>query len=260
MFIFILILLINIIGLINCFSLLPNTINSINSPILNDLAIAGTSLTGTKIILDSMKEITYFQNNANVTRKGVHIFAAPLFLSTWQFYDSRYVAFIVPLISSLYLIKDSKSISKILSRSGNNGEIFNGPLIYTSLLSLITILFWKDDLIGMISMIQLSIGDGFSDIIGRKYGRNKWFGEFSNKSIEGSIGFFISSSLVSYLFLSMETTSLSTNCFDSNYSIEEIIFISLMCSLSEVFLKIDDNISIPFMALFSHYVLKYFFY
>ncbi len=252
MFIFILILLINIIGLINCFNLLSNTINSINTPIFNDLTIAGTSLTGTKIILDSMKEITYFQNNINYTRKGIHICAAPLFLSTWQFYDSKYIASFVPLIASFYLIKESKSISKILSRTGDNGEIFNGPLIYTSLLTLITIIFWKDNSIGMISMIQLSIGDGFSDIIGRKYGKNKWFGEFSNKSIEGSLGFFISSSFVSYLFLSMETC-----CFDSNYSLEEILLISFICSLSEVFSKIDDNISIPLAALLSHYILRF---
>lgn len=218
-----------------------------NHNLIHDVSISGASLITSKLALDNMKALSL---NQNTTRKLVHITAAPVFMSTWQFYDSKYIALSVPILASLYLVKNSNSLSDILSRSGNKNEIFKGPLIYTLVLSLTTLIYWKEDPIGLIAMTQLSIGDGFADIIGRKYGNNKW--KFNKKkSVEGSIGFVITSTLFTYFLIN--NLNLNENIY--NYSFNEIFIISLVCSLTELFSKIDDNISIPLAAIFTNYFL-----
>lgn len=218
-----------------------------NHNLIQDISISGASLVSSKLALDNMKTLSL---NQNTTRKLVHITAAPAFISTWQFYDSKYIAASVPILASLYLVKNSNSLSDIISRSGNKNEIFKGPLIYTIVLSLITLNYWKEDPIGLIAMTQLSIGDGFADIIGRKYGNNKW--KFNKKkSVEGTIGFLTTSSLFTYFLL------YNLDIFENihSYSFNEIFIISLSCSLTELFSKIDDNISIPLTAIFINYFL-----
>lgn len=218
-----------------------------NHNLIHDISISGVSLLTSKFALDNMKVLSL---NQNATRKLVHITAAPAFMSTWQFYDSKYIAASVPIIATLYLVQNSNSLSSIISRSGNKDEIFRGPLIYTIILSLITLTYWKEDPIGLIAMTQLSIGDGFADIIGRKYGNNKW--EFNKKkSVEGTIGFLTTSSLFTYFLIN------NLNIFENihSYSFIEIFIISSTCSFIELFSKIDDNLSIPLTAIFTNYFL-----
>lgn len=219
---------------------------------IHDISISGASLIGSKLALDNLKTLHL---NQNVTRKLVHITSAPAFIATWQFYDSKYIAASVPILASLYLAKNSKSLSEIISRSGNNDEIFKGPLIYTIILSFVTLLYWKDDPIGLIAMNQLAIGDGFADLIGRKFGKNKWIFN-RKKSIEGTIGFLITSTFSTYFLL--RTLNLYENIH--SYSLKEIFVISIACSLTETFSKIDDNISIPFAAVISNYFVLVFRY
>lgn len=225
---------------------------------MNDLMISGLSLTASNIALNKMKNCTCIESHSNITRKLVHITAAPMFISTWQFYNYRYTASLVPIISSFYLIKNKSSLSKILSRSGDSEEIFKGPLLYTLVLSLITLVFWKENPIGAFSMIQLAIGDGFADIIGRKYGKIKWFDK--SKSVEGSIGFFLTSLLSTMVLNSYinDMNWVSVNELHPHYSFQQIALISLVSALTEVFSKIDDNISIPLSCLISNYFITFF--
>ncbi len=225
---------------------------SVVRSIQSDILLSGVSLGTSKLVLDRLKSSEFFIENSNVTRKMIHISAAPLFMSTWKFYNYKNIATLVPLISSLYLVRSSNVTSKILSRSGDEKEILKGPLIYTIILSLITNFYWKSDPIGMISMIQLSIGDGFADIIGRRYGKNKWINTSNKKSVEGSIGFLITSFLSSYLFINMNLDIFPNNIHYSNL---DIFLISLICSLSEAYSKLDDNISIPVSALITNYII-----
>ena len=236
----------------NLFSLSYSFDYSVIRSIQSDILLSGISLGTSKLVLDNLKSSEFFVENSNVTRKMIHISAAPLFMSTWKFYNYKNIATLVPLISSLYLVRSSNDTSKILSRSGDSKEIFKGPLFYTIILSLITNFYWKSDPIGMISMIQLSIGDGFADIIGRKYGKTKWINTNNKKSVEGTIGFLTTSFLSSYLFLNMNVDIFPNNL---NYSNLDIFIISLICSLSEVYSKLDDNISIPVSALITNYII-----
>jgi dolichol kinase len=54
------------------------------------------------------------------------------------------------------------------SRSGSKTEALGGPLIYTTVLFLCTLLFFRDSPIGVVAMTQMAAGDGIADIIGRQ--------------------------------------------------------------------------------------------
>ena len=187
--------------------------------------------------------------NANTTRKIIHISTAPAFISTWGLYnqyDAKLWATSVPLFASFFLLYKGDELAEIISRSGNSKEIFKGPLLYTSILTILTYYYWIDNPIGIIAMIQLAIGDGFADIIGRKFGKIKW--PYNNKkSIEGTLGFFITSII--------STQLLVNNFYHYDFDFNKIIIISLVSSLVETFSNIDDNISIPLSVLLVNYLL-----
>jgi len=223
--------------LVNSFLFQP-VINPILS--VSQLVLAKTGL---ELLQDSKLD-------ANTTRKMIHITCAPTFLSSLNLYNDynpKLWATSVPFLATLFLIYKSDNLSKIISRSGDTKEIFKGPLIYTLMLTLFTYYYWKNNPIGMIAMIQLSVGDGFADLAGRKFGKNKWFFN-SKKSIEGTFGFFITSFLFTEIFIN--------NLYHFNYGIEKIFIISLVSSLIETLPKIDDNISIPFSVLFVDKILN----
>ena len=179
----------------------------------------------------------------NLTRKIIHISTAPSFMTTWKFYNeinSKNWASFVPIFATFYMLSKKGDLAKIISRSGNENEILKGQILYTIVLSIITYFYWIDDPIGIIAMIQLAVGDGFADIIGRNFGNNKWKHN-SKKSIEGTIGFFITSSIFTQLFVNYY--------FDYNFDFSKIIVLSLIASLIETFSEIDDNISVPISVI-----------
>lgn len=223
---------------------LPSVCSFNFHPFINPI-ISTSNLAMSNIALKNIKQ---FDINPNITRKVIHIASAPTFISTWNLYNDNYPklwATSVPLTTTLYLIVKKKSISSIISRSGNSKEILNGPLLYTFILSFVTFYYWTDNPIGLITMSQLSFGDGFADILGRKYGKTKWIYN-KNKSLEGTLGFFLSSYI---------GTNLMVNLFSEIENTHNIFLISLICSFIETIPFIDDNISIPMTVfLISNYL------
>jgi phytol kinase len=186
--------------------------------------------------------------NANFTRKIIHISTAPTFISTWNFYNNfnpKLWATLVPIFTSLFLIYKGDKLTTIISRSGDSKEILKGPLIYTLVLSYLTYTYWLNNPIGIIAMTQLSIGDGFADIIGRNFGKTKW-PHSNKKSVEGTLGYFLTSLI--------GTQILVNNYYNYDYDFNKIIIISLISSLVETFSEVDDNISIPLSVLFLDYL------
>lgn len=210
---------------------------------LKNPTIAATTLGIGKKYISTLSKLDI---DRNLTRKIIHITCAPAFISTWTLYNdffTRYWAVLVPFISSFYLIYKKNDLKKSISRSGKSNELFKGPLIYSLILTYITYKYWLFSEIGIVSMLLLSIGDGYADIIGRKYGKNKWFFN-KKKSIEGTIGFCISSFIGCLIFF---------NIFHYNYSINifKLLILSLFSGVIELIPFIDDNISIPlFIILF----------
>jgi phytol kinase len=70
------------------------------------------------------------------------------------------------------IMKDPAAI-EAMSRSGDRREILRGPLFYGIVFVLLTILFWRDSVIGIVALMILCGGDGLADIAGKRYGEAK---------------------------------------------------------------------------------------
>lgn len=74
-------------------------------------------------------------------------------------------------------------------------------MIYSVVLLLCTVLFFRSSTLGVIAISQMAAGDGIADIIGRKYGKVKW--SFAkSKSIVGSAAFVVGGFVCSLTVLS----------------------------------------------------------
>lgn len=134
-----------------------------------------------------------------LSRKIIHMGTGPIFVACWLLFPdepiSRYLAALVPLaitiqfaLVGLGLIKDQAAVDA-MSRTGDRKEILRGPLFYGIVFILLTIIYWRENPIGIIALMLLCGGDGLADIIGKQYGviRIPWS---PNKSLAGSIAVF----------------------------------------------------------------------
>lgn len=165
-----------------------------------------------------------------VTRKVIHIFAAPIYVVTWILFTgtwlSRWLALIVPLFFVLQFVAigtgkvKNEDFVRSMSRSGDPKELLGGTLYYAVIMVVMTIIAFyvpaTADLslatpMALIVLGCLAGGDGLADVIGRKYGGDKKFGfGGAERTVIGSIGMFIGSflfSIILVLIFSLEATS-----------------------------------------------------
>jgi dolichol kinase len=177
-----------------------------------------------------------------VTRKIIHIFAAPLFLVCWQLYSgsggSRYFAMFVPLAFIIQFAaigmgwrKDEAFVNS-MSRSGDPRELLGGTLHYAIIMFICTILFFNaggaagnGNPAALYILGALAGGDGLADIIGRRFGGEKKFGVGgAEKTIAGSLGMFFGSVLMILVL---------TLIFGSGVNLAAIVVLSLFATIVE---------------------------
>lgn len=137
---------------------------------------------------------------SRLSRKLIHIGTGPIFVLCWlMFVDihiSRWLAALVPLVITAQfvlvgtgVIKDDAAV-KAMSRTGDRREILRGPLFYGLVFVAVTLLYWKDSLIGIPALMIMCGGDGIADIVGRRIRspRLPWSPE---KSVAGSLSVFL---------------------------------------------------------------------
>ena len=172
-----------------------------------------------------------------LSRKIIHTGSAPLFMCLWPLYSSgdltsRVIASLVPLAQMIRLASaginsakklvpngedttnDTTSINtssdgdlvNAISRSGSKTEALGGPLIYTVVLFLSTLLGFRESPIGVVAVCQMAAGDGLADIVGRRWGTVKW--PFSaSKSYAGTAAFVAGAFVVSAAVLGLLSAS-----------------------------------------------------
>ena len=136
---------------------------------------------------------------SKLSRKIIHIGTGPVFVLCWLMYPdvqiSRWLAALVPLVITAQfalvgtgLLKDEAAV-KAMSRTGDRREILRGPLFYGISFVAITLLYWKDSLIGIPALMMMCGGDGIADIVGRRVSSPKlpWSPE---KSLAGLLSVF----------------------------------------------------------------------
>ncbi|XP_078443734.1 phytol kinase 1 VTE5 isoform X2 [Wolffia australiana] len=195
-----------------------------------------------------------------VSRKVVHILSGVLFMSSWPIFSSateaRVFASLIPLLNGILLViygfslAKNEGLVKSVSRGGKAEELLRGPLYYVFVLMFCVLVFWRDSPTGIISLSMMSGGDGFADIMGRKYGKAKL--PYNNqKSWVGSIcmltsGFSLSMGMLFYFsslgYLQLEWDQVAT----------KVALIALAATVVEslpITDFIDDNISVPLCCI-----------
>ena len=149
---------------------------------------------------------------SRLSRKFIHIGTGPIFVLCWLMFPdvpvSRWLAALVPLLITVQfafvgmgIIKDEAAV-KAMSRTGDRREILRGPLFYGIVFVAITLLYWKDSLIGIPALMIMCGGDGIADIVGRRVRSPKlpWSPE---KSVAGSLSVFLGGWLLTILIFAV---------------------------------------------------------
>ena len=150
--------------------------------------------------------------DSRTSRKLIHIGTGPIFVLCWLMYPdvwiSRWLAALVPLVITvqfalvgLGILKDEAAV-KAMSRSGDRREILRGPLFYGIMFIAITLIYWKDSLIGIPALMMLCGGDGIADIVGRRVSSPKlpWSPQ---KTVAGSLSVFLGGWLMTIFIFSV---------------------------------------------------------
>ncbi|CAM9619402.1 unnamed protein product [Ectocarpus sp. 12 AP-2014] len=201
-----------------------------------------------------------------VSRKVVHTTAAPLFVILWPFFTNRPCARLfaaaVPMVQAVRLAaaglsgdpenndSSSNELVKAISRSGKASETLDGPLKYSLAIVLITVVEWRTSVVGLIAMMQMAVGDGMADLVGRQFGKHKWR-KGGEKSVEGSAAFVSGSFLASVAMIQWfhHFGLLSVTPTEAAARAAAISFASAAVELLPPRLVGDDNISVPVTAL-----------
>ncbi len=152
-----------------------------------------------------------------ITRKIIHIFAAPIFVLCWMLYSgapaSRFFAAIVPLAFIIQFAaigfgwREDEAFVKSMSRSGDPRELLGGTMHYAVVMLVVALLFFTNGdsasftPSAMIILGALAGGDGLADIVGRRYGGRSFGVGGSTKTLAGSLAMFVGSLLMSWLLL-----------------------------------------------------------
>jgi len=137
---------------------------------------------------------------SRLSRKLIHIGTGPIFVLCWLMYPdvpiSRWLAALVPSVITIQfalvgtgVIGDEAAV-KAMSRTGDPREILRGPLFYGIVFVVVTLVYWRDSLIGIPALMMMCGGDGIADIVGRRVRSPKlpWSPE---KSVVGSLSVFL---------------------------------------------------------------------
>jgi phytol kinase len=204
---------------------------------------------------------------SRLSRKLIHILTGPFFVLCWLLFPApdlwyyRWLAALVPLLFTvqfaligLGVVKDEASV-KAMSRNGDRREILRGPLFYGIIFVVMTLIFWKDNPIGMAALMLMCGGDGLADITGRgiKSPKLPWNRE---KSAAGSLGMLIGGWVLTMLILGIYVLAKVTGFGPFGVYLLPVTIIALVAALVESLpLKDVDNITVTLVAVALGYLL-----
>ncbi|KAF5785977.1 putative phytol/farnesol kinase [Helianthus annuus] len=195
-----------------------------------------------------------------LNRKLVHITIGLAFMLCWPLFSSgsggAYIAALVPgvnivkvLLIGLGIVKDEATV-KSMSRFGDYRELVKGPLYYASTITFCCTIYWRTSPIAIAAICNLCAGDGFADIIGRRFGKKK-LPYNTDKSFAGSIAMAISGFMSSVGF--MYYYSMFGFVERSIGMVVGFLTVSVASALVEshpVSTKFDDNLTVPLVSVF----------
>ena len=228
---------------------------------------------GTIFLLDKL--VSQGKLSSDLSRKIIHICAGS-FMWVWLFIDtsdgfSYLLNIAVPLLFFLTFLRKGNSDNRddpdvqTMSRTGDPAELLKGPLYFTVVMMIAgTVLFGS--YAGMLALAIVGWGDGIAPYIGKKYGKRtyKTFGR--EKTLEGSLGFFVFAALGSlffWLFLGVLGALDTPVLANPGVELLEIFLVILLCSfvatIVEAFSPADiDNLLIPASTIITLLLVDFF--
>ncbi|XP_077214227.1 phosphatidate cytidylyltransferase family protein isoform X2 [Tasmannia lanceolata] len=207
---------------------------------------------------EEMANARVFEQKLN--RKLVHVSVGLVFMLFWPLFSPGHqapvLAALAPginifrmLLLGLGIIR-SDAMVKSISRHGDYRELLKGPLYYACTITMATMFLWRTSPIAIATICNLCAGDGFADIIGRRFGRQK-LPYNHNKSFEGSIAMasagFIASVGYMYYFSMFGFIERSWGLVLS------FLIVSVASAIVEslpISTELDDNLTVPLTSLF----------
>lgn len=193
-----------------------------------------------------------------LNRKLVHISVGLVFVLFWPFYSNGkqapLLAAVAPGINIIRMlilglgIQRNDSVVKSMSRYGDYRELLKGPLYYACTITLATIVFWRTSPVAIAAVCNLCSGDGFADIVGRRFGRQK-LPYNHEKSFAGSIAMACTGFLACIGF--MHYFSLFGFIEESWDLILGFLWVSIASAIVEslpISIELDDNLTVPFTS------------
>ena len=199
---------------------------------------------------------------SKTSRKLIHIGTGPIFVLCWLMFPdlpvSRWLAALVPLLITVQfalvgtgILKDEAAV-KAMSRTGDRREILRGPLFYGLMFVAITLIYWKDSLIGIPALMMMCGGDGIADIVGRRIpsARLPWSPE---KSLAGTLSVLVGGWMMTVLVFALYVWTGAFPGPVSHYLLP-ITWIALGAMLVESLpFKDIDNITITLVSILVGY-------
>jgi phytol kinase len=203
--------------------------------------------------------------SAKLSRKIIHIGTGPIFVLCWLLFNespsSRYLAAVVPLLITIQfvlvgfgVIRDQASVDA-MSRSGNRKEILKGPVFYGIAFIILTVVYWKNSIIGILALMLLCGGDGLADVMGNRFGKRTipWS---PKKTILGSFAMFFGGLFFSLAILGIFELA---GVFPSQ-SMLNLPRIALICFIATIVESLRfsdiDNITVPAVAVLCAHLLS----
>ena len=202
--------------------------------------------------------------NGPLSRKIIHIGTGPIFVLCWLLFpetpSARYLAALIPLGITIQfflvgagIIKDQAAVDA-MSRHGERREILRGPLFYGIVFVILTLIYWRDSLTGIIALMLLCGGDGLADVVGKRFGsiRLPWS---KNKSLQGSFAMFAGGWLLSVgvLVIYISQGYFSTDMLAILPSITLISAVGMI--VESIPFNDIDNVTVPLVAVMLSHIM-----
>lgn len=180
-----------------------------------------------------------------IIRKSIHLsnLVVPLFLYIYDKTLTLYILFPLTIlfitidilrINNPYVKKLYNTFFKSITRNSEDDSLTGASYVFLS--STLIILFFPKS-IAIASLMIMSISDTLAAIIGRMYG----VVEINGKTLEGSVGFFLSSIFIVLIF--------------SELNIFIAIFSVIVATCAELYSPINDNLFVPILFACSYVLI-----
>ena len=183
-----------------------------------------------------------------IYRKIVHLLSSIIAFSILILDSSVYIPLLfgltILILSFDFLRIKIETVSEyyyklfsIFTRESEKKQITGASFV---LIGSLLVAFLFDKQIAFVGLLVMSVSDSFAAVIGILFGKTKLF----NKSLEGSLAFFITTFTILFL---------------SGFDIFENLTISLIATCTELFstYKYNDNVLIPLVTCTAIYIYKF---